>query len=224
MIAAVLPPSAMVPRGAFYPVPGDRVPDFADGTAVATLMLLGWTGGLQWPTFMTSPEAADGRPHPLDRWSCRLIDTAAALLGAMALYPFGGPPYRDFQGWALRAEPVARSPIGLLIHPDWGLWHAYRGALGFRQRLALPQVEDRSSPCETCADRPCLWSCPVAAFTDQGYDIVACGQYLAEPAGADCLGSSCAARRACPIRPKQPYSSAQSAFHMQAFMRARHDG
>jgi hypothetical protein len=114
------------------------VPNFRDDVAVGTLVLLGWTGGRQWPVFVVSREATDGEPHPLDRWTRRLIDTAASELGAMAFYPFGGPPYHDFQRWALRAEPVARSPIGLLIHPDWGLWHAYRGALGFRERLALP--------------------------------------------------------------------------------------
>ena len=32
------------------------------------------------------------------------------------------------------ASPVHPSPIGLLIHPRWGLWHAYRGALVFEQR------------------------------------------------------------------------------------------
>ena len=30
------------------------------------------------------------------------------------------------------------SPLGILIHPDWGLWHSYRGALAFRERLDLP--------------------------------------------------------------------------------------
>jgi len=214
----------MAARGGFHPVPGDRVPDFADGAPVATVVLLGWTGGRQWSAFSASSEAMDGQSHPLDRWSRRLIDSATAALGAMALYPFGGPPHHDFQSWALRSEPVTRSPIGLLIHPQWGLWHAYRGALGFRRRLTLTQVENRPSPCKICADRPCLSSCPVAAFSEQGYDVAACSRYLTEPAGATCLARSCAARRACPIRPKEPYSPAQSAFHMQAFMRARRDG
>lgn len=213
----------MALRGAFSPVPEDHVPEFSDGSAVATLVLLGWTGGLQWPAFRVSPEAADGRPHPLDRWSRRLIDAAAAALGAMPLYPFGGPPYRDFQGWALRAEPVIRSPIGFLVHPDWGLWHSYRGALGFRQHLASMPAPGKSDPCERCAGQPCLSSCPVEAFSARGYDVAACSRHLTGPAGTACLGNSCAARRACPIRPKQPYSVEQSAFHMRAFMQAQWD-
>ena len=30
---------------------------------------------------------------------------------------------------------MAVTPIGLLLHPDWGLWHAYRGALGFHKTV-----------------------------------------------------------------------------------------
>lgn len=225
MVARVLPPEAMAVRGAFHPLPEDHVPALPDGSQAGTLVLLGWTGGRQWPAFATAPEAHDGRPHPLDRWSRRLIDAAAAALGAVPLYPFGGPPHHDFQRWALRAEAVARSPIGLLIHPDWGLCHAYRGALAFRQRLALAESADRPSPCAGCSERPCLTACPVAAFSDEGgYDVAACSEYLLQPAGAGCLTGGCAARRACPVRPPDPYSGAQTGFHMQAFLRARDVG
>jgi hypothetical protein len=220
MIPDTLPPDAMVLRGAFHPAQDDRVPDFDDGTPVATVFLLGWTGGRQWPAFAASAEACEGRADALDRWSRRLIDAAAVKLGALALYPFGGPPHHDFQRWALRAEPVARSPIGLLIHPSWGLWHAYRGALGFRQRIHLEQLKKTDSPCQTCTSRPCLSICPVAAFSEQGYDINACTRYLSEPAGAACISLGCAARRACPVRPEVPYSAAQTAFHMRSFMSA----
>jgi hypothetical protein len=198
------------------------VPHFPDDAAVGTLVLLGWTGGRQWSAFSASPEANNEQPHPLDRWARRLIDGAATALGALAFYPFGGPPFHDFQRWALRAEPVARSPIGLLIHPEWGLWHAYRGALGFRERLALAEVRDKPSPCETCADRPCLTTCPVSAFSPTGgYNVSACGQHVGSPAGEPCMTYGCAARRACPVRPEQPYSPAQSTFHMLAFSRGR---
>ena len=225
IVTGVLPSQGLAVRGAFHPRPEDAVPDFSDNTKMATLVLVGWTGGQQWSAFAASPEASDAQPHPLDRWSRRLLDAAATALHAVAFYPFGGPPYHDFQLWALRAEPVARSPIGLLIHPEWGLWHAYRGALGFQQRLALTEITDTASPCETCADRPCLSSCPVEAFsTEGGYDVATCGQHLDEPAGQVCLTQSCAARRACPVRLEAPYSASQSAFHMHAFLKGRRRG
>ena len=200
LLTRVLPSGALAVRGAFHPCLDDRVPDFSDDTPVATLVLIGWTGGQQWPAFAASSEFRDGRPHPLDRWSRRWIDAAAAALDAIAYYPFGGPPHHDFPRWALRAEPVARSPIGLLIHPKWGLWHAWRGALGFRQHLPLTEIANEPAPCERCADLPCLTSCPVAAFSPDGrYDVAACHAYLREPAGEACLASSCAARRTCPV-------------------------
>jgi hypothetical protein len=33
-------------RGAFHPVPEDRVPALADGSPALTIILLGWTGGV----------------------------------------------------------------------------------------------------------------------------------------------------------------------------------
>ena len=150
-------------RGAFHPDFADAVPGFPDGRAAGTLVLLGFVGGRQWPAFATSPERADGGPHPLDRWSRRLVDSLAARHGALPLYPWGGPPWLPFQRWARRAEPVHISPLGILIHPDWGLWHAYRGALAFRERLELPPRDERPSPCATCLSRPCLTACPAGA-------------------------------------------------------------
>ncbi|MBS0255507.1 MAG: ferredoxin, partial [Proteobacteria bacterium] len=93
-----------------------------------SLVLVGLAGRAGWDGFAASPEAADGAPDPLDRWSRRCLTALAGELGAVALYPFGGPPYWPFQRWAQRAEPVSPSPLGLLIHPEFGLWHSYRGA------------------------------------------------------------------------------------------------
>ena len=47
-----------------------------------------------------------------------------------------GPPFLPFLEWAKRSE-VTESPIGLLIHPVYGLWHAYPGTAV--QKIALPE-------------------------------------------------------------------------------------
>lgn len=208
-------------RGAFHPQATDLAPASPNGRAARTLVLVGFTGPGHWPAFTASPEAADRRPDPLDRWSRRVVGELATAVGATACFPFDGPPWLPFQRWAQKAEPVHPSPIGVLIHPDWGLWHAYRGALAFVDRIALPTPDHRPSPCETCADKPCLTACPVGAFTSDGFDVAACIDYLDTPAGQDCVDRNCRARRACPVGASHRYAPDESRFHLTAFRAAQ---
>lgn len=214
-------PHGLTLRGAFHPTAEDEVPPLPDGRESGTLVLLGNQGGDLWAPFQAAPEARDGRPDPMNRWSERVIGALAAEVGGQAVFPFGGPPYFPFQRWALRAEAVAPSPLGMLIHPDYGLWHAYRGAIALAGRLDLPPRDIRSSPCDSCAEKPCLSTCPVDAFTGEGYAVTACAAHIAQPAGADCLHNGCRARRACPVGRAYAYPSAQARFHMEAFVNAR---
>ena len=154
--------TGLVPRGALRLEPGERNGALA---GVRTIVLAGMAGRDGWSAFAASPEAHDGVDHPLDRWSRRVIGRLARELGAQALFPFGGPPYLPFQQWARRAEPVHPSPIGLLIHPRYGLWHSYRGALGFPEALDVPEPAAVPNPCESCSGRWCLKACPVGAFS-----------------------------------------------------------
>ena len=211
-------------RGGFNPEADDGVPPLADGRAPATLILIGNIGSGLWSAFPGSLEAADGAPDPLNRWTQRVIGGIARELGAEPLFPFGVPPYLPFQRWAMRAEAVAPSPLGILIHPDYGLWHAYRAALAFAERLALPARVERALPCDSCPDRPCLSACPVGAFSGRGYDVQACIGHIGRPAGAACMGDGCLARRACPVGRAYGYGAAQARFHMAAFLAARRNG
>ena len=205
-------------RGGFHPSADDGVPRLACGHSAATVIMLGGAGGSFWPTFRASPEA-ESTTDPLDRWTRRVVQGLAEELGATALFPFGGPPYLPFQRWAKRAEPVHESPLGLLIHPTYGLWHAYRAALAFAEVIRLPEVESAASPCETCAEKPCLSSCPVGAFTDDSYDVPRCVDHIKRAAGASCLELACLARRACPVGREFAYEPEQARFHMSAFLR-----
>jgi hypothetical protein len=184
-------------------------------------VLIGMVGSSNWPAFAASPEFRDRAPDPLDRWSARVIGGLAADLDAVAIFPFGGPPYAPFQRWALRAEPMSPSPLGLLIHPKYGLWHSYRGALGFAEALEIPARETVASPCESCAGRPCLSACPVGAFDGEGYDVAACAAHLRSPLGTPCMTGGCLARRACPVGREHAQTPATAAFHMAAFLANR---
>ena len=211
-------------RGGFHPTADDGVPSLADGRMPVTLILVGNVGSSLWPAFSSGVEAGDGAPDPLNRWTQRVIGGIAREVGAEPLFPFGGPPYLPFQRWAMRAEAVAPSPLGILIHPDYGLWHAYRGALAFAERLTLPARVDRPRPCDSCPDRPCLSACPVGAFSERGYDVPACVGHIGSPAGAACMDGGCLARRACPVGPACGYGAAHARFHMAAFLAAHPHG
>ena len=191
----------------------------ADGRATGTLVLVGVLGGGSWTAFQRSDESRLAT-NPLDRWSRRVIGALATELEAEALYPFGGPPFLPFLRWAQRAEPVYPSPIGPLIHPDYGLWHAYRGALAFARRIELPPPDTRPRPCDACPDKPCLTSCPVGAFSHAGYDVPACIGHVSSDTGQECLEGGCLARRACPVGARHRYAPAQMRFHMHAFVEA----
>ncbi len=214
--------AGLVFRGAFAPVSEDGVPDVRPGVQAGTLVLLGFTGREGFPAFAASPEASDGASHPLDRWSRRTVEAVAAEAGGLALFPFGGPPWLPFQRWAVRAEDVRPSPLGLLIHPRWGLWHSYRGAVALPERYAGAEpARARSGPCDTCPTRPCLSACPVGAFTGEGYVVDRCAGHLRSPAGAACIELGCLARRACPVGAENAHSPEQAAFGMRAFLAAR---
>lgn len=206
-------------RGAFHPDPGEI--DGHPGEGRRTLVLLGFAGSSRFAGFAASPEYADGGPHPLDRWSRRLVDHLAASWGGVALFPFGGPPWHPFQRWARRAEPLFPSPIGLLIHPTYGLWHSYRGAVLLDQVLELPGTPDVSSPCDRCATRPCLSACPVGAYAPGAFDPDACAAHVRAPQGHACLTGGCLARQACPVGAEHAHGPEQAAFTTRAFLLAR---
>jgi hypothetical protein len=161
-----------------------------------------------------------GGEDPLDDWSRQVVGALAARLGAAAHFPFERP-YLPFQRWAQMAEPCHVSPLGILIHPDYGLWHGYRGALAFAERFELAAADTRPSPCARCADKPCLAACPVAAFGAAGYDVPACVAHLTGGDGRDCMAEGCRARRACPAGRRYRYRAAQATFHMAAFLGRR---
>jgi hypothetical protein len=204
-------------RGGLVVEPGEELPAVVAGRAGRTLVLLGFTGAMQWPAFAASPEFADGQPHPLDRWSVRVIGELGTVFGARPLYPFGGPPWWPFQQWAQRAEVLHPSPLGILMHPRFGLWHAYRGALLFAEVFALPERISWPSPCESCATKPCITSCPAEAVKPSGFVRTACAAHVASPPGIGCR-SGCVSRVSCPVAVSHRYGAEQAAFHMRAVL------
>lgn len=210
-------------RGGWIPQAGDALAPVAAGP-VAVVWMVGQVGSECWPAFSASRFFADGLPDPLDRWSQDIGDALARKCGGRAIYPSDGPPYAPFQQWARRAESLGTSPLMLQLHPQYGLWHAYRFALAVPalgaqdfEHIKRQQAVIATDLCLSCAGQPCLSACPVQAFVPGHYDVDRCAGHLQGDAGQDCMASGCLARRACPVGPRFQYAPAHAAFHMRAF-------
>ena len=215
-------------RGWVFPDAGSA-PRLTAGGPAAGVVLIGHIGGGFWPVFEAWGKRHPGADHPLDDWSKSVITPLAAACGGEAVFP-SDRPWHPFQQWAMAAEGLQPSPLGLLIHPVCGLWHGYRGAILFgpdalaRLGKAVPAEDDAVArpalphPCDACADKPCLSTCPVNAFGPAGLDVVSCRAWLRTEAGrTGCMRSGCLARDACPVGRAYRYGDAQIRFHMTAY-------
>jgi len=212
-IRAALAPHGIYIRGVVG-FDGDG-PDMEDGRQARSIVLLGNIGGSIWQPFsdwrQSNPHVAD----PLDQWSMATIRPVAHKLGGAAWFP-SEKPWKPFQQWAMRSEGLKPSPLGILVHPDYGLWHGYRGAIGFADSVIHPTVEIRPHPCDHCPDKPCLTTCPVGAIRPERFDVAACRTYLGGEGEGTCMQAGCQARNACPVGAEYRYPSGQLGFHMAA--------
>ena len=204
--------------------------------SASSLVLIGHAGSTFWPHFQAwfhaplVPSAHGSRwigdrlSDPLDAWSKQIIGGVAKAHDGEAIFP-SDQPYQPFQQWAMAATGVKPSPLGILIHPAYGLWHAYRGAIVFgavtlsqKSHVLNQEADNLSHPCDNCSDKPCLSACPVNAFSDGGYDVESCRAHVKSEAGMACRTGGCLARRACPVGRAYQYVPKQMKFHMNAFI------
>ncbi|UWQ05183.1 ferredoxin [Aliiroseovarius crassostreae] len=181
-----------------------------------TIVLLGPHEPGFWARFSSSSEYLDGAPDPLDRWSKRMIGELAKAWGGQAVFPSDGPPYPPFFRWAQESGRAWPSPVTLLVHDRAGLWVSFRGAIRLAGERPLPKSAPAGSPCQTCP-APCTTACPVAALTQDGYDLPRCHAYLDTEAGKTCLEGGCMVRVVCPLSQTYGRLREQSHFHMKAF-------
>jgi hypothetical protein len=216
-VAAELAGQGFVLRGGFLFSPGEVAPAGPDGAPARSVLLVGQAGAGPWPHFQrwraTQPV---GLANPYDRFSASVLAGVAARHGARAVSP-SDRPYLPFQQWAMRAERLRPSPLGILMHPEYGLWHAYRGALLFAAELALPAPRAVVHLCDACLGKPCLNACPVDAHTRRGFAHGDCLAHVRSAAGMGCRNGGCGDRNACPEGAAYRYPAAAQAFHMAAF-------
>ncbi|MGV8936968.1 MAG: ferredoxin [Allorhizobium sp.] len=222
-----LHPHGLKPRGLALFGQDQAGPRLGDGRPARAVMLIGHVGGTLWPAFSAwrLAQTDGGGQDPLDQWSKAILRPIAEDMEATVFFP-SDPPYQPFQQWAMRAEGLKSSPLGILIHPHFGLWHGYRAALAFgewpdaeREGVEQP-TQPHIHPCDVCIDKPCLTHCPVAAISLEKFDVGACRSHLLTEGGAvGCMQRGCAARNACPVGAGYAYGQDQTRFHMRALKR-----
>ena len=216
-ITAALGANGLILRGGFVFSDDEEGPHGLSGAPARSVLLVGQAGAAPWPHFLRWREKQPRQiANPLDNWSRQVIGAVADAFGARAVSP-SDKPYLPFQQWAVRAEGLKPSPLGILMHPQYGLWHAYRGALLFEEEIALPEAGEAIHLCDACVDKPCLKSCPVGAYSGQGFAYQACLAHVRGANGEPCRDGGCLDRNACPYGTEYRYPPEIQAFHMAAF-------
>lgn len=209
----------LIARGGFTFENQNDAPRDSDGNPARFIILVGFAGQAMWPHFSTWCSLQNPLPaDPLDTWSKHILSEIAERFRARAVFP-SDKPWLPFQQWAVTAEALKPSPLGILMHEDYGLWHAYRGALLFDKIVELPARDPGIHHCDNCVDKPCLPACPVDAFANGQFAVERCRAHVLSSEGRQCREQGCLARNACPIATKFRYSPDQQAFHTEAFLK-----
>ena len=104
------------------------------------------------------------------------------------------------------------SPLGIGIHPKYGLWFAYRAVLLVHADLPVSPLASSASPCAACIERSCLSACPVQALAQPGKpDIQRCQDWRRQT-NSRCA-ATCLSRLACPLGAEHRYTDAQIRYH-----------
>ena len=130
------------------------------------------------------------RHQPETRW--RLVYPGDAPVGLQAL--------GHLAGWH---HP---SPFAVGVDAEWGSWFAYRALLLCDTPFTISPVEQRTAPCPTCPDQPCLGACPAGA-TGWPFKLQPCMTERLRPGSA--CAENCLARQACPVGTAHRYDPMQ---------------
>ncbi|HSH04339.1 MAG TPA: hypothetical protein VLL52_17645 [Anaerolineae bacterium] len=127
------------------------------------LLLLAHAGTQLWTALQTAHiDLTDHTTNPIDTYTQETIATYFRQQHPQHQYHLLYPQYQatplmplgQLAGWS---HPT---PLGLGIHPHYGLWYAYRAALVTTAPLPLTSPNTAPSPCLTCHHKPCLTACP----------------------------------------------------------------
>ena len=186
-------------------------------------------GGALWEALKRHAEKNPGwmdRDHPLDDFTKTVVENhIAPVIGESGarfsiLFPFlQGQRTLNFIELGKAAGVAGPSILGVLIHPKFGPWMAFRAAILIDQLIDEPGEARDYDPCPTCTARTCIAACPTGAVSAaSGWDIPRCVAYRIE-SEADCR-ARCHSRVACVVGPEHRYPDDELAHHHGRAFRA----
>jgi len=157
----------------------------------STVFLVGNGGSAFWSHYKAflreNPEFERGRADPFDDYTALVLSEGEKLLrgagfNTRSIYPFVREKvWFSFQHMAVLAGLGQIGKHGVLIHPEYGPWISFRGALLTDIPFSLltgsgapfgPSNRD-FDPCTGCP-APCMTACPGSAVTTTGFHLSRC--------------------------------------------------
>lgn len=170
------------------------------------LILIGHGGKTLWECVKAARIAG---ANPIDDYSVQALEQCFAKHLPANRYriifpgnhPVGLQQLGKLAGWH---QP---SPFMVGIDTEWGSWFAYRAALLTDTDFSPFLPVDRSSPCTTCQEKPCIGACPANALDGGDFSLQKCIAYRRR-AGSKCQ-FTCLARVDCPVGAEHRYDDEQ---------------
>jgi epoxyqueuosine reductase QueG len=201
--------------------------------AARSIVVLGNGGGDFWAAFKRHAARNPGwleRENPLDDFTREVVEREVAkplreaALRHTIVHPFMDPsrhdrPTLNFVELGKAAGIAGPSVLGVVVHPTFGPWIAFRAALLLEIEVDAPGDALGFDPCPGCIPRSCISACPVGAVSfPAGWDVPKCLTHRVE-VEPDCAGR-CHARAGCVLGPEHRYPDDELAYHQMRALRA----
>lgn len=134
-----------------------------------SIIVIGNGGGAFWRALKDHAARHPGwwqRDHPLDDFTREVIEREVAPsvravgVACRPIYPFDVMSI-NFMELGRIAGLGGPSILGVLVHPTYGPWIAFRAALLIDADLDSPGAASGFEPCPGCTVRSCIPACPV---------------------------------------------------------------
>ena len=186
-------------------------------------------GGALWLGLRRHAEHHPGwweRENPLDDFTRTIVEKEIEPVIRQSrcrytmVFPFtSGATTLNFIELGKVAGLGGSSILGVVVHPKFGPWIAFRAAILVDELIDAPGEAASFDPCPSCTQRSCIAACPTAAVAfPSGWDIPRCLAYRIE-SEPDCT-PRCHARVACVLGPQYRYPEDELAYHQRRALAA----